>query len=194
MMPRVQGIVLCPGLARCWPARVRRLAFLFALLLLPLTVTAEKAALELRVKSAFIYNFTKYITWKDTDETGSEYLLRICVASDKEVFQLMRDTIESKKSQARTVRVLLLNEGDDYRNCDLVYVPDRRTLQPLAKEIQNAGLLTVGEGSEFVDNGGVFAFIIVDDKVRFEINLTSAESKGFKISSKLLSLARRVVY
>jgi hypothetical protein len=44
----------------------------------------------------------------------------------------------------------------------------------------------------FADNGGMIRLLIVEDKVRFEINNTVAKKAGLNISSKLLSLAVRV--
>ena len=40
--------------------------------------------------------------------------------------------------------------------------------------------------------GGMIAFVIENRRVRFEINRTVAENAGFKISSKLLSVAKAV--
>ena len=163
-------------------------------LLLPMTVQAEKAQLELRVKSAFIYNFTKYITWQEFPGNSDADSLRICVVRDRDVYDLMRETIARKPSQGRIVDVVLLRDRVDMRDCHVAYVPESRTTQDWRSELQSTGLVTVGEGSQFVDDGGVFGFVIVDDKIRFEINLALAERKGLKISSKLLSLAKRVVY
>ncbi len=167
---------------------------MLAALVLPMSVQAEKAQLELRVKSAFIYNFTKYITWQETPVNAGTEFLRICVVRDREVFDLMRETIAMKPSQGRVVDVVLLRERNEISDCHVAYVPEARSMQDWRREMQVAGLVTIGEGSRFVDDGGVFGFVIVDDKIRFEINLELAESKGIKISSKLLSLAKRVVY
>jgi uncharacterized protein DUF4154 len=53
-----------------------------------------------------------------------------------------------------------------------------------------AGALTVGENEGFAHWGGVIKLIMADGKLRLEINQTSAEKAGLKISAKLLSLAR----
>jgi len=49
--------------------------------------------------------------------------------------------------------------------------------------------MTVGEVEDFARDGGVINFVLRENKVRFEINVSAAERAGLKISSKLLKLA-----
>ncbi len=155
---------------------------------------AESGQLELKVKSAFIYNFTKYITWPVNEADKSEGLLSICVAKNSDIFDLVEETIDGKISNGRTVEVSLVRDRTALSDCDLVYAQDSRVAQEWREELSSYGIVTVGEGGNFVDDGGVFGFVVLDGKMRFEINLAKAEKKGLKISSKLLSLAQRVVY
>ena len=53
-------------------------------------------------------------------------------------------------------------------------------------------VLTVGETANFLSDGGMIRFHIADDKIRFDINLSGAESSHLKISSRLLLLATLV--
>ncbi len=53
-------------------------------------------------------------------------------------------------------------------------------------------VLTVGDIENFTKAGGVIAFTLEDNRVRFAINVDAAQRAGLKISSKLLSLARIV--
>jgi ribosomal protein S11 len=53
-------------------------------------------------------------------------------------------------------------------------------------------ILTVGDATDFTQAGGIIQFVIVEDTVRFEINLEAAERVGLKLSSRLLALARNV--
>jgi hypothetical protein len=54
------------------------------------------------------------------------------------------------------------------------------------------GVLTVGEGEGFIRDGGMIAFVIEDNRVRFAINQAVAENAGLKLSSKLLSVAKAI--
>jgi hypothetical protein len=55
------------------------------------------------------------------------------------------------------------------------------------------GVLTVGEGEAFADAGGTISFVIVDNVVRFVINVTAGEKAGLRLSSRLLAIATRLI-
>ena len=52
-------------------------------------------------------------------------------------------------------------------------------------------VLTVGETTQFLRDGGMVRFFVEDNNVRFQINQKNAEAAGLKISSQLLMLAVR---
>ena len=55
-----------------------------------------------------------------------------------------------------------------------------------------APVLAVGDSPEFLDHGGTIAFALVNDRVRFDVNVVAAQRAGVTISSKLLRIAREV--
>jgi hypothetical protein len=59
-------------------------------------------------------------------------------------------------------------------------------LEPL---IGGAPILTVGESAAFAAAGGAFRFVQHEGKLRFEINMTSVENRGLKVSGELQKLA-----
>jgi hypothetical protein len=50
----------------------------------------------------------------------------------------------------------------------------------------------VSDDSGFIEMGGMIQFVIIDGKIRFDINQTAANRSSIKMSSKLLGLARNV--
>lgn len=187
--------IILKDVGRFWLERLcRPLLMVLAVSVCPSSSFADRGQLEMRVKSAFIYNFTKYITWSDSGKTDTDSNLRICVVKDDEVFELVSETVGGKSTQGRIIEVLHLRDRTEASQCHLAYVLDSRLEEDWRQEMGGAGLVTVGDGGGFVDKGGVFGFVIVNEGVRFEINLAAAEKKGLTISSKLLSLAQRVIY
>jgi hypothetical protein len=53
-------------------------------------------------------------------------------------------------------------------------------------------VLTVGETSNFLSDGGMIRFHLDEGRIRFDINLAAAESSHLQISSRLLLLASSV--
>jgi hypothetical protein len=52
-------------------------------------------------------------------------------------------------------------------------------------------VLTVGETPDFLREGGHARFYVENNRIRVEINAAVADRAGLKISSQLLTLARR---
>jgi hypothetical protein len=60
-------------------------------------------------------------------------------------------------------------------------------------EAQGQPVLIVTESENAISRGSMINFIAADNKVRFDVALPTAEREKLKISSRLLTVARRVV-
>jgi len=52
--------------------------------------------------------------------------------------------------------------------------------------------LTVSDMPRFTERGGMVEFVVDSSRVRFQVNLTTAERAGLTLSSQLLKVAIRV--
>ena len=70
----------------------------------------------------------------------------------------------------------------------VVFIPASAEEQigTILEALGDSPTLTVGETDGFATRGGVMNFVIVKNKVRFEINMQAADRAGLKISSQLL--------
>ena len=77
--------------------------------------------------------------------------------------------------------------------CQLVFISEmsNEQLDAALTMLHTLPVLTVSDMRGFTKLGGIIEFRIIDNKVRFDININAAESAGLRISSKLLSLATR---
>jgi hypothetical protein len=82
----------------------------------------------------------------------------------------------------------------DLKGCNIVFVSSSETahLDEIFHLIKNMPILTIGETPGFANHGGIINFIVVDDKIRFEINVEAAKQAEISISSRLLALAKIV--
>jgi hypothetical protein len=54
-------------------------------------------------------------------------------------------------------------------------------------------VLTAGEPEHFAKDGGMIGFLREENKIRYEINLETADNARWKVSSRLLALAKAVI-
>jgi hypothetical protein len=145
---------------------------------------------EYEVKAAFLYNFAKFVEWPDE---GSTRPLALCVLGDNPFGDALA-ALEGKRVRGRLLETRRDIYDDDTPGCHVLFINeiDKSRLVRILKRLQRLPVLTVSDGSAFVKNGGIIAFVSVDNRIQFEINLGAAQNARLKISSQLLKLARRV--
>jgi len=65
-------------------------------------------------------------------------------------------------------------------------------LKEILTSLGTASVLTVSDLPEFVRRGGMVQFVLEGNRVRFEVNLATAEHAGLTLSSELLKVATNV--
>ncbi len=79
-------------------------------------------------------------------------------------------------------------------DCRILYVgsTEEHHLKEILAATDQAGVLTVSDIPGFSRRGGMIQFVMEGDRVRFEINLATAESAKLVLSSELLKVAAAV--
>jgi hypothetical protein len=146
------------------------------------------------VKTAFLFNFAKFIDWPPSSFVSPQSPFTICVLGQDPFGKVLDDTLQGKTIGNRPFAVRRLKDKTEARRCQMVFVSTSESA-PLAEifgSMQGANVLLVGETPGFVASGGTIEFTIEDNHVRFAINTDAADRSGLKFSSKLLALAKIV--
>ena len=154
---------------------------------------AADDSLEYKIKAAYLYNFTKFIDWPQREGGVDTLPIKICVLGN-DPFGKLIDPIETKISKGRAIRLQRIRNIDNVSNCHIVFISrsESNRLEQILLEAGDSGILTVSDTEEFAKNGGIIGFIIKDDRIRLEINITAASKAGLKVSAKLLEISRIV--
>jgi hypothetical protein len=174
----------------------RGLAILIVLLVLWPTLTrAQDAPTENQVKAAFLFNFVKFIEWPADSFRDSGGRVRLCVLGEGPFEAELERITAGKVVNGRALEVVAVKQAERSAHCHVVFVnssASARLLRKTLAELRGGPMLTVGESPEFTRQGGVIRLLLLDNRIRFEINLEAAEHAELKISSKLLALAQSV--
>jgi hypothetical protein len=163
---------------------------LAGLLLCAWTVTAgaQDAALEYRVKAAYLFNFTKFVEWPDvTLQNASAF--NICTAGINP-FGKALSSIVADENAAMLPLASRVVSVDEAASCHVLFVPRGVATAPYLRAVASSPVLTVGESPQFLAQGGAINFVTDGGRVRFEINQAAAERVRLRISSRLLQLGR----
>ena len=148
---------------------------------------------EYEVKAAFLYNFAKFAEWP-ADALVPGQRLSLCVLGDNAVADALEQTIKGHTIENHELTVQVVNADGPIRSCHLLYVGgfDAKRATQLIEALKGAPVFTVSDGDKFAELGGVAQLILENDKMRFAINVASAQRARLQLSSKLLSLAKIV--
>lgn len=149
---------------------------------------AQDSSVEYKVKAAYIYNFTKFVTWADD---GSE-TFNLCILGDDPFGELI-DPIEQRTAMGRPIKLFRLDSLRSIKknhHCHILFVSSSVKDMPPAKDVENS--LVVGDSDEFIARGGMIGFDTHQGKIKFQINLNAIKQSGLKVSAKLLEVAEVV--
>ena len=168
-------------------------AFLLAPLSLPHAAVRMQETLENDVKAAFLFNFTKFVDWPPTAFESPTDPLRVCAIADAVFIASLDRIIAGETVRGRALR-RVVPDTSELPHCHLLYIGGtyRNRAEKLMAAVGRAPVLTVGETSDFLTHGGTIAFVLENQRVRFDVNLRAAERAQLTISSKLLRVAREI--
>lgn len=141
---------------------------------------------ERSVRTAFVFTLTKYVTWP-----ASTRSLRVCVPGRGTMGPAMKQVIEGKVSDGRTIHILLDREGLNLSHCEIVYWSGPTTFEArkILDRTRGTSVLTIGEDDKFVREGGLVAFVRTGDSIQIEANIDAIKAENLNISSRFLDLA-----
>jgi hypothetical protein len=171
------------------------LAALFVGLAGPAQAQTAAADAEYQVKAAFLYKFLSFVEWPAATFRQAEAPVVIGVLGAEALADELSRVVVSRTVAGRPVSVRRFSAGDPVANLHVLFVGrahDSR-LPSIVGAAAGQALLIVTEADDGLRSGSIINFLVVDDKVRFDVALHRAEHAGLRISARLLSVARRVV-
>lgn len=182
-----------------WPGRLARSPYEAALLLcltaflgifLGFPRLSADEPLEYQVKAAFLLNFTKFVEWPAAAFGSAQASMTICILGQNPFGTALNQIVNGELVNGRRVVVEQIKNAPVLQSCQVLFLEDPPEGKPIPGT--GTGVLTVGEGENFLRSGGIIAFVIENHRVRFVINKAAAERAGLKLSSRLLNVAKSV--
>jgi len=179
---------LTPRHRRC-SSRLLSLAILWALTG-TVFLHAQSSPTEYQVKAAYLYNFGKFVEWPTSDMT-SESSFNICVLGQDPFGATFASTIGGENIKGKSVVLRRIPRAQEAVGCHILFISSSEDprLKEILAALDKTSVLTVSDMPQFTRRGGMIQFVMDANRVRFEVNLTSAERTGLTVSSQLLKVA-----
>lgn len=147
---------------------------------------------EHQMQAAVLGNLAKFVEWpKGAEGQGP---LTIGILGHDPFGKDLEEVLKEVKVKGRNFAVKRSDKIQDLLECQIIYCSARETeeLRQARPQLEGRPILTVGEDRRFLEWGGMVNFHMEEKKVRFAVNLKSAEEAGLSINPQLLRLATEV--
>ncbi len=170
-------------------SKMKKLLLLFAVLFF---VQLSYSQTEIpRAQSIFIYNFTRLVEWPESYKSG-DFIIGVLGNSD--IYSELEAYTTGKKVGMQSIVIKRFKDISEVDKCHILFVSYNKStgLPDILKKTDSSPTLIIGEKKNIMNEGAGIGFVLVDDKLKFELNIPSATRNGLKVNSKLQEMAMTV--
>jgi hypothetical protein len=149
---------------------------------------------EQEIKAAFIYKFLDYVEWPAGTFAGASSPIVVGVLGGDGLADDLRAIAARRRIGQHPIEIRAVDEnGPLDANVLFVGADAASALSRVASAARERSALVVTDFADALARGSVINFVVVDDRLRFEVSLDAAERSRLKLSSRMLSVALRVL-
>jgi hypothetical protein len=150
-----------------------------------------RAASESELKAAYLYNLARFVEWPPA--SGADHF-GICVLGADPFGPALERMLAGLPVRGLEVATRRLATPDQAVGCHVLFIAasEDGRLASILESIGARAMLTVSDMPLFATRGGMIQLVTEANKIRFDVNLVSAQSVGLTLSSDLLRVARAV--
>lgn len=141
-----------------------------------------------KAQTLFIYNFSRLIEWPANYRSGP---FVIGVLGAVEITMELELYTKGKKVGTQDINVIRYKTAKDITTCHILFVPFEKTKQmpEILGTLNGKSILIITEKNGALEDGSAINFVIIEDKLKFEIKSENATKLGIKFSSKLQEMS-----
>lgn len=159
----------------------------FLIILSFLFLSSEQTGIP-KAQAMFVYNFSRLIEWPASYKVGN---FVIGVIGSSTIYNELVAFTAGKKAGTQEISVVKFKDASEITNCHILFVSFGKTSEAgtILSKVAGQSTLVIGEKSGFIEIGGAINFIIVEDKLKFQLKSVNATKFGLKVSSSLENMA-----
>jgi hypothetical protein len=169
----------------------RRLLGISAVLVISISAVLAHASSpnEYEVEAAYLYNFGLFVQWPAVSKADAAF--PICVFGVDPFGKVLDRTLAGQSIGPQSTIPRRISNPQDALGCRIVFVSssEENNVKQLLSSLGKTAVLTVSDMPQFLDRGGMIQFVVVNNRVHFEVNLAAARRAGVTLSSQLVKLA-----
>ena len=178
------------------PRHLLALLSALALLLGSVATWAEDSPDDIarQIKAAYLVKFANYIEWPPTSfETPESPIIIGIIGADRLADELER-IAPYRQIGKRPIIVRRFTTKDTEARSHILYLGSRAgaNLGEWFSTVSRQPLLSVADASHELSSESAIKFVLDNNRLRFDVSLSTAERSGIKITAPLLTVARQL--
>lgn len=153
----------------------------------------EASVPEHEVKAGYLLRFLEFVDWPASAFEGARSPVVFGIAGAQPLARAFEALVAKRRAEARPIEVRQLKAGEAPADLHVLFVGRGVRAGPLVAATASRPVLVVSEHEEAFRLGSAINFVMVEQRVRFDVAPHRAEARELHISSRLLAVARRVV-
>ena len=140
------------------------------------------------LKAAFIYNFTKYVSWSNND---TSHTFNISIIGESDIAFPLEEIAQKRKVGDREIKIYRPKDINSIPQSHILFISSSESdsLSHILSVINQSNTLTVSDSDGFAKMGVGINFIFKNGKIGFELNQKAIDRVGLSVSSQLKKLA-----
>lgn len=170
-------------------------ALLFgSFLIVPHLSSQQPKPNEYQVKAAYLYNFGRFVKWPTKAAANNDGTFTICLLGQDPFGPVLDSTLAGESIDGKPLVIRRLTKPQEAADCRILFInsTEQKHLRDILVSLDKEAILTVSDMPDFSRRGGMIQFVLEGERVRFEVNLASAENASLTLSSELLKVATLV--
>ena len=157
----------------------------FILVLVAICSTAK--AQDEKFKALFMYNFTKYIEWPQSKQSGD---FVIGVIGSPAIVGELNAIAQRKTVGSQAIKIKEISSSDEMAKLHIVYVAESKSADAvdIAGKVKGKGVVLITDKPGLAQSTSGINYIKKDGKQSFEVNQNHLNEFGVKVSSQLMAL------
>ena len=176
-----------------WLRRLIRLMAIGAYMILSCQDTSAQTSSILKLKVAYLYNFTRYVDWPEQAFKNESDAFVIGVLDGDPHAHLLVQVAKRKTAKSRPMAIRSCKSIDDFAGCHLVFlsnsVDESFIQQTITRTVTTKTLLILDSGISKKPNVPIHFFDDSDGTIGLRISIDAMQRRELRADAKLLNIA-----
>ncbi|MCU0391283.1 MAG: YfiR family protein [Thermoflexibacter sp.] len=167
--------------------KFRIIAFIIGVVLL-ISSLVKAQDVNYKLHAGLLYHFTKHIEWPNAKQNGD---FVIGVLGNTNLIAAVDEMAKNRTVGSQKITVIQIKSAEDAEKCHIIYVQRFQSsqLNAIYPKAKSGHVLIITESEDGMKRGSGINFVTIEEKLKFELNKTTIEDSGLKVSNELVKLA-----